>query len=66
MAAPDAHGVVAVLFSGFVRDDLDAVELEDGAGDSFAGADVEDAGHACFCGEGAGAFGEGICILEAF
>ena len=66
MAAADAHGVVAVLFSGFVRDYLDAVELEDGARDSLAGAHVEDAGHACLCGECAGAFGEGICILQAF
>lgn len=65
MSAPDAHGVVTVLFSCFVGDNLYAVELEDCAGDSLASAYVEDAGHACLCGECAGAFGECVGILEA-
>lgn len=65
MPTPHAHGVIAVLFPCLMCDDLHAVELQDGTGDALAGLDVEDARHACFCGEGAGPKGESIRVLEA-
>lgn len=65
MSTPHTHGVIPVFFPRLVCDDLHSVELKDRAGDSLTGGDVEDAGHACFCGEGARADGDGVGLLQA-
>lgn len=44
--AADLYCVVAVLFSRLVRNDLYAVELEDGAGGAFSSFWVVESGHA--------------------
>ena len=59
-AGADLHGPVPVLGARLVRDDLHAVELEDGAGDAAGRGRVVEGGHALFRGEGAGAWGEGV------
>jgi len=44
-ATSNLHSKVAVLLARLVRDDLDSVELEDGARSSLAGFLVVDCGH---------------------
>lgn len=64
-AAADLHREVPVFPLGLVRDDLDAVELEDGAGGALAGFGVVEGCHAFFNGDGAGAEGERVGYYEA-
>lgn len=59
-AGADLYGEVAVLLAGFVGDDFNAVELQDGAGDALAAFGVEEGGHALFDADGAGAEGERV------
>ena len=59
LAQADLDGPVAVLGARLVGDDLDPVELQDGAGDAGAGFAHED-GHALLDGEHAGAEGCGL------
>lgn len=59
-ARTDLNGEITMLLTGLVGDDLDAVELQDGAGDALAGFSVEDGGHALFDSDGTGAKGEGV------
>ena len=61
---PDLHRIVPVFSSGLVRNDLVAVELEDGDGGARAGLRVEDGGHALFDAEGAGAREERVGFAE--
>lgn len=63
-ARTDLNGEIAMLLTGLVGNDLDAVELQDGAGDALAGFGVEDGGHALFDSNGTGAKGEGIGLAE--
>lgn len=59
-AGADLDGEVSVLLTGLVGDDLDAIELEDGARDAFCGYGVVEGGHAFFYGEGSCAGREGV------
>lgn len=61
-AGADLDGEVAVLLAGFVGDDFDTVELQDGAGDALAGFGVEEGGHALFDADGAGAERERVSL----
>lgn len=42
----DLYCIVAILFSRLVRNDLYAVELEDGAGSSISGFGIVESSHA--------------------
>lgn len=45
-ARTDLNGIITMLLTSLVGDDLDAVELQNGAGDALAGFRVEDSRHA--------------------
>lgn len=59
-AGADLDGPVAVLLASLVRDDLDAVELEDGAGRALCRVGIVEGRHALFDCEGAGARRQGV------
>lgn len=66
MATADAHGIVPVLFSCLVCNNLHTVKLKDCAGYSLASSHIEDARHAHLGRDSAGPMRKGFGILETF
>lgn len=54
------NSIVSMLLASLVRDDFDSIELQHGAGNTFAGLGVIQGGHALLEGDGTGPQGKGV------
>lgn len=61
-ASTQLNSIVSMLLASLVRYDLDSIELQHGAGNTFAGLRVIQGGHALLEGDGTGPQGEGVCL----